>query len=137
MSKTFLLEIVTPEKVFFSQEVSEVLLHAADGYMTVLPDHAPFIGEVLSGEIVIKSPTCHERLVTYGGFVQIENNKTTFMLDDVHLVAHLDEDSFDQKIKEAKESLENEGTMHAKNKHEDMLYQLMSLKRLVNIESNL
>lgn len=45
------LEIVTPNKLIFSGYVEEVYLPGANGYLGILPGHAPLISELQIGEI--------------------------------------------------------------------------------------
>ena len=46
MAKTFLLEIVTPERQFFTGQVESLILPASDGSYGVEPGHEPVVAAV-------------------------------------------------------------------------------------------
>jgi len=51
---TLKLEIVTPEKVAYSDDVDSVVLPAVEGEMGVLPMHIPLMTMIKPGELVVK-----------------------------------------------------------------------------------
>ena len=51
MAKTFHLEILSPERAFFTGEAEELILPAIDGFMGVLPGHEPLVTALNPGEI--------------------------------------------------------------------------------------
>lgn len=70
-----ILEIITPEKVLFTGEVSSVQLPGTMGSFGVLNNHAPIISSLEKGKVKIKDK---DSKITYidipGGTVQVENN---------------------------------------------------------------
>lgn len=52
--KTFILEIITPEKKILKEEVAEIVLNAVDGKLGILPNHAPLCTMLSKGKILIK-----------------------------------------------------------------------------------
>ncbi|HJT69393.1 MAG TPA: F0F1 ATP synthase subunit epsilon, partial [Terriglobales bacterium] len=55
MSDSFQLEIVTPEKLVVRDTAQEVQIPGLNGYIGVLPGHAPLITELGAGEISYRS----------------------------------------------------------------------------------
>ena len=51
MTDTFQLEIVTPEKMVVKDVAEEIQIPGKDGYLGILPGHAPLITELAVGEI--------------------------------------------------------------------------------------
>ena len=51
MADTFQLEIVTPEKKVVDTKAEEVQIPGKNGYLGILPGHAPLITELAVGEI--------------------------------------------------------------------------------------
>ena len=51
MADTFQLEIVTPEKMVVKDVAEEIQIPGKNGYLGVLPGHAPLITELAVGEI--------------------------------------------------------------------------------------
>ncbi len=73
--KSFRLEIVTPEKVVFDGNVESVQVPASDGFMGVLPNHAPLLAELRVGPVSVKEAGGAERLMVIAdGFLQVADN---------------------------------------------------------------
>jgi F-type H+-transporting ATPase subunit epsilon len=51
MPDTFQLEIVTPERMIVKDSADEVQIPGSDGFLGVLPGHAPLITELSAGEL--------------------------------------------------------------------------------------
>lgn len=67
MEKTFQLEIVTPERQFFTGPVESLMLPALDGEYGVLPGHEPVVTAVEPGEARYKvDGVWHSVIVTQG-----------------------------------------------------------------------
>jgi F-type H+-transporting ATPase subunit epsilon len=54
MADTFQLEIVTPEKMVVRDVAEEMQIPGKDGYLGILPGHAPLITELAVGEIAYR-----------------------------------------------------------------------------------
>ena len=66
-----LLEIVTPERLAYSDTVDAVVLPGAEGEMGVLPHHAPLLATLGVGELRIRKGAEEEAFAIVGGFVQV------------------------------------------------------------------
>ncbi len=84
------LEIVTPEKLVFSNDVGMVTLPGVEGDFGVLDNHSPVIAELQAGEINVfdkadsSSPRAKFRL--QGGFAQVTANTCTVLSDACEVV---------------------------------------------------
>ncbi|MEE8583475.1 MAG: ATP synthase F1 subunit epsilon [Acidobacteriota bacterium] len=76
------LEIVTPDRLFFSGEVDEVTVPGLDGYMGILPGHAPLLSELKSGVISYKRNGLQTRLYSGGGFVEVLPGRVSVLTED-------------------------------------------------------
>ena len=65
------LEIVTPEKLAYSDEVDAVVLPGSEGELGVLPHHAPLISTLGAGELRLRKGGQEESFAIVGGFVQV------------------------------------------------------------------
>lgn len=76
MAKLFPLEIITPERTFFSGSVISLTVEAANGRMGILADHEPYVVGLDSG--MLKIQTADKELVAaHGeGFVEVRPDKT-------------------------------------------------------------
>ena len=82
MDKTFHLEIVTPDRALYVGEVSSVVAPGAMGSFGVLANHAPMIAALGLGELKLREPSGHERLmVLQGGFFEVSKNKAVVLAD--------------------------------------------------------
>ena len=75
MAAVLAMEVVTPEQTLLAGAASAVVLRTSDGSLTVLAGHAPFVGDVLAGEVKVQQPDGSVvRLAVHGGFVQVETS---------------------------------------------------------------
>lgn len=102
--KTLTLKIVTPEKVVFEEEVSQATLPIADGEVTVLPEHIPYIGSVKPGEIFLRSADGRETaLAISGGFVEFHDDVLTVLADTAERADDIDTERAEAGRKRAEE----------------------------------
>ncbi len=74
MDKTFTLEIVTPIKVVFKQEVLHVKAPGVAGYFGVLHNHAPFLTALKVGVVEVRMAAGMRFFATSGGFCEVMDN---------------------------------------------------------------
>lgn len=75
------LEIITPEKIFFTGEVSSVTLPGKNGSFTVWENHAPLISSLAKGKISFNADNQESELTVDGGFIEVSNNVVTVCLE--------------------------------------------------------
>jgi F-type H+-transporting ATPase subunit epsilon len=97
--KTFLLEIVSPEKRLFSQEVQSVVAPAADGMIGILAGRAPFLSSLKPGEIKVKTEGREHFFVTTGGFMEVLPEQTTLLVESSEKADKIDKN----RAKEARD----------------------------------
>ena len=76
-----LLEIITPEKVVYKDEVSEVVAPTVNGEIAILPNHVSLLTQINPGELIIKKGTTQQYLAITGGFLEIADNKISILAD--------------------------------------------------------
>jgi F-type H+-transporting ATPase subunit epsilon len=81
MSDTFQLEIVTPEKKVVEATAEEVQIPGKNGYLGILPGHAPLITELSVGEITFRENSTEQKLAVAWGFAEILPNKVTILAE--------------------------------------------------------
>jgi F-type H+-transporting ATPase subunit epsilon len=82
------LEIVSPERRAFSEEVDSVVVPGIDGELGILPHHTRLISALGTGELRIKKAGGEEILLISGGFVEVRPDRVIVMTD---LAEHSDE----------------------------------------------
>ena len=79
-----LLEILTPEKKLYSEDVLGVQLPGIDGLFEVLDKHAPLVSALGVGKVkVLLKGTATESYEIQGGFVEVIDNKATVLVEGV------------------------------------------------------
>ncbi len=69
--KTLRVVVVTPERAVLDESADMVVLPMFDGEHGVLIDHAPFVGQLGSGELRIKNGNSTSKYFIDGGFAQV------------------------------------------------------------------
>ncbi|MEI8271317.1 MAG: ATP synthase F1 subunit epsilon [Paludibacter sp.] len=77
------LEIITPEQIYFSGDVSSVTLPGTSGLFTVWENHAPLISSLKQGKISYIAEKIETELMVEGGFAEISNNMVTVCIESV------------------------------------------------------
>jgi F-type H+-transporting ATPase subunit epsilon len=101
-----LLEIVTPERLAFSDQVDEVVLPGADGELGVLPHHAPLLAMLGVGELRIRRQSQEEAFAIAGGFVQVRPDKVVVMAETADMASEIDLEKAHEARREAERALE-------------------------------
>ncbi len=82
MADTFQLEVATPERLFVNEQVSEAELPGKEGYMGILPGHAPLLSMLGEGTLTYKSGAGEHKLKINGGFVEIFEDHVRVLADN-------------------------------------------------------
>ena len=94
MSDTFKLEIVTPEKKLVDTVAEEIQIPGKNGYLGVLPGHAPLITELAVGEITFHggsgSNASEQRLAVAWGFAEVLPDKVTILAETAERPSEID-----------------------------------------------
>jgi len=105
MAGTFKFELVTPERVLMSSDVSEVLVPGADGDFTVYAGHAPVISTLRPGVIVAKDGAKATRLYVRGGFCEVAPDSLTVLAEQASDVERMNADAVAGELKAAEAAL--------------------------------
>ncbi len=85
------LEIVSPEKLLLSETVRSVTVPGAEGYFTVLGDHAPFMTTLRPGFItVVDSAGISHVYYVRGGFADVNPDGLTILAEEAQDIAEFD-----------------------------------------------
>ena len=105
MAETFQLEIVTPERKVVEDRASEMQIPGKNGYLGILPGHAPLITELAVGEITYREgsgSTAEQRLAVAWGFAEVLPDKVTILAETAERPSEIDV----ARAKESKERAE-------------------------------
>ena len=100
MSEEFKVEIVNPEKSFFSKEdVTEVIVPAFEGEMGILKDHISIISFLKPGIITINSKSGEEKFFVEDGIVEFKNNNLSVLTSSIFSLKDIDKSKIQDLIK--------------------------------------
>lgn len=90
MAETFEFEIVTPEKLVVRDMAEEMQIPAKNGYIGVLPGHAPLITELAVGEITYRNAGTTGIFSVAWGFAEVLPNKVTILAETAERPEEID-----------------------------------------------
>jgi F-type H+-transporting ATPase subunit epsilon len=90
MAEVFQLEIVTPEKKVVDTAAEEIQIPGKNGYLGVLPGHAPLITELAVGEITFRAGAEEQYLAVAWGFAEVLPDKVTILAETVERPSEID-----------------------------------------------
>jgi F-type H+-transporting ATPase subunit epsilon len=102
MADTFQLEIVTPDKLVVKDTAEEMQIPGKNGYMGILPGHAPLISELGVGQISYRNSNETHYLCVAWGFAEVLPDKVTILAE----TAERGEDVDCERAQKAKERAE-------------------------------
>ena len=106
MSEGFNIEIINPEKSFFSKEnVFEVVVPAFEGEMGILKDHISIISFLKPGIIKVFNGSDQEDFYVEDGIVEFKDNSLSILTSSVFNLKNLDKDQITNSIAEAENEL--------------------------------
>jgi F-type H+-transporting ATPase subunit epsilon len=100
------LEIVTPEKLAYSDEVDAVVLPGSEGELGVLPHHAPLISTLGAGELRLRKAGREESFAIVGGFLQVLPDKVVVMAETADMASEIDLEKAQEARRQAEQALE-------------------------------
>jgi F-type H+-transporting ATPase subunit epsilon len=128
MADAFKLEIVTPEKKVVDTTAEEVQIPGKNGYLGVLPGHAPLITELAVGEISYRSGAEQQRLAVAWGFAEVLPDKVTILAETAERPSEIDverarkaKDRAEERLTSGDTNVDVERSLNALHKAETRL----------------
>ena len=120
MPDTFQLQVATPERSFVDEQVSEAEIPGKNGYMGILPGHAPLLSALKPGLLTYSGGGNKQVLVIDGGFVEVFDNHVRVLADHAETAEEVDANKARQqleeanrRLQEAKDTAESEAALRA------------------------
>ncbi len=114
-----LCEIVTQERLVFSEEVDSVNVPGVEGRMGILPNHAPLLTTLSVGELIISQDGVEQAFAIGGGVLDVGPTKVTVLADVAEHSDEIDQERA-ERAKEEAERLLAEGVDRTTNPDEYM-----------------
>jgi F-type H+-transporting ATPase subunit epsilon len=91
MADTLLFQLVSPERILAEAQVTEVQVPAREGYIGVLPGHAPLLSELKAGGVLTYNTGSTQKVVAvYGGFVEVLPDRVRVLADSAENKEEID-----------------------------------------------
>tara|TARA_B000000609_G_scaffold53137_1_gene39018 strand:- start:137 stop:529 length:393 start_codon:yes stop_codon:yes gene_type:complete len=108
MSDEFKVEIVNPDKSFYSNEsVREAVVPAFEGEMGILKDHISIISFLKPGIITILNNSSEEKFYVEDGILEFKDNVLSILTSSIFNIKNIEKDKIANDITEAEKALQN------------------------------
>lgn len=102
------LDVVTAERVVYSDNVDMVVAPGFEGQLGILPHHTPLMTTLLPGELRIKKGGEEASLVISGGFLEVRPDKVVVLADTAERADEIDVERAEAARKRAQERLSHQ-----------------------------
>jgi F-type H+-transporting ATPase subunit epsilon len=125
---TFHFELVSPEQLVFTGDVTQVDVPGEEGDFGVLAGHAPYIATLKPGVLTIYQDGGAQRIVVRGGFAEVSPAGLTVLAEQAEPASEIDAAAIAQAIKDAEEDVADADNDVARDKARARLEQFNMLK---------
>jgi F-type H+-transporting ATPase subunit epsilon len=125
-------ELVSPERILISVQAEMVVVPGSEGDFGVMPGHQPMISTLRPGAIeVYAGDKVQERIYVAGGFAEVSNDRLTVLAEEAMPFADLDRARIEQRLKDAREDMEDAKDDDARAKAQEKIDQLSQVLDLL------
>jgi F-type H+-transporting ATPase subunit epsilon len=103
------LSIVTPERSLVSEQVDELQIPGAEGYLGVLPGHAPLFTELKVGELSYRKGNTWTSLSVAWGFAEVLPDQVRVLAETAERAAEIDLERANRAKERAEQRLSKGG----------------------------
>ena len=95
-------DLVSPEKLIFSDEVGMIIVPGKDGDLGVLPGHSKLVSSLRPGRVMVygEDKNLLKSFFVSGGFAEVNPEKCILLAESVDEVSALDKNSIEKEIQE-------------------------------------
>ncbi len=105
MAATFLLEIATPERLLVREQTADAQVPAGNGYVGVLPEHAPLLSELAIGELTYLAGGRRRGLAVHGGWLEVQPDHVRVLVDRAERADEIDAERARRSLERSRERL--------------------------------
>ena len=105
MAEKLTVEIVTPERLVLAEQTDEVVLPTVEGYMGVLPGHAPLLAQLDVGEVSYRVGNKRHYLAVSGGFAEVLRESVSILATTCERAEEIDLERAQKSRQRADENL--------------------------------
>lgn len=106
-NKMFHVEIITPDRIFYTGEASMIEFNTTEGEIGVYPKHIPLTTVLAPGVVTIYEAEKEVQAAVYSGFAEILSDKVTLLAEIAEWPDEIDTNRAEAAKKRAEERLAN------------------------------
>lgn len=99
------IEVITPERKVYEDDVDMVIAPGSEGYLGILPHHAPLLTALGPGEFRVKKGGVEEVLAVFGGFMDVRGDRVVVLTDAAERSEEIDEERARASREKAQQTL--------------------------------
>ncbi|MBY0333988.1 MAG: ATP synthase F1 subunit epsilon [Acetobacteraceae bacterium] len=128
---TFLLELVSPERLLLSRQVEMVTIPSLEGDMGVLAGHAPMIVALRGGTVRVQENGAEtEVLFVPGGFAEVSPDRCTILADEATPLASLSRGEAERRLAEAEAAFASIGAEDTPERREAVMNRVLAMRSM-------
>lgn len=128
---TFHFDLVSPERLLFSEDVDQVDVPGVEGDFGVLEGHAPLVATLRPGILTVFSGGRQQRIVIYGGFAEVSPQGLTVLADRAVAVEDFDQAQLATAITDLEEDIADSKDDAVRDRLTQKLAQLRGVRAAV------
>ncbi|MDO7906527.1 F0F1 ATP synthase subunit epsilon [Paenibacillus sp. JX-17] len=125
---TFLLEIVTPERLVYSEQVNGIVVRGLEGDLGILPGHIPMVTPLRIAPVFVKTGSQRLPVAVNGGFVEVRKDKVVILAESAEFPQDIDV----ERARAARERAETRLRSQDKQDHIDHRRAEIALQKAMN-----
>jgi len=102
---TFRLEIVTAERMVYSEDIDALVAWGVEGQLGILPHHAPLMTMLQPGDLMIRKNKEEDYFVISGGFLEVRPDKVIVLADACERADEINVTRAEEAKKKAQETM--------------------------------
>lgn len=128
MSKVF-FELVSPDRLLFSQEAEMIVVPGSEGLFGVLAGHAPLVSTLKSGVVEVYPELGDKPLRVFirGGFAEVGNTALTILAEEAIDLAEVDRPDLERRMRDGEEDIRDASDDQARNAAQSRYDELQEL----------
>lgn len=99
------LEIITAERVVYSDDVEALVAPGTEGDLGILPHHAALMSMLQPGELMVRKDGEETYLAVTGGFLEVMDNRISILADAAERSDEIDEERAQEAMRQAEERI--------------------------------
>jgi F-type H+-transporting ATPase subunit epsilon len=107
MAETFEFQIVTPERQLLKEQVEEAQIPGKNGYLGVLPGHAPLLSELGTGYLYFVIGGKKNYFSVHGGFLEVLPDRVKVLANAAERADEIDVERAQRAMERAQQELIN------------------------------